>query len=29
VDLKNDPFTIEGLGVGIIRNGKDFVKRKA
>ena len=22
VDLKNDPFTIEGLGVGIIRNGK-------
>ena len=22
VDLKNDPFTIEGLGVGIIRNAK-------
>jgi repressor LexA len=22
VDLKNDPFAIEGLGVGIIRNGK-------
>ena len=22
IDLKNDPFTIEGLAVGIIRNGK-------
>jgi repressor LexA len=22
IDLKNDPFTIEGLGVGIIRNGR-------
>ena len=24
VDLKRDPFAIEGIGVGIIRNGKSL-----